>query len=265
MFRPLTAAGQTGNIGVIRPRVRLFFTVFRDITNERMRAARIGLVNIGETPHKEKSKGLLIALEGIDGTGKSTQLALLARRLRAAGLEVVATREPTDGPYGRQIRASFANRAALSPEEELRLFIEDRREHVQTLVGPALAAGKLVLTDRYYFSTVAYQGAAGHDPATILAANESFAPRPDLVLLLVVPPQVGVRRVRDFRGESLNDFEQEDYLTRVAAIFAAFADPSLVRIDASGDIEQVGERIWAAVRALLIREKIISEGVHERE
>lgn len=198
-----------------------------------------------------RRRGVLIALEGIDGTGKSSQLQLLARRIRDSGLEVVTTFEPTDGPYGRQIRAMFANRAALPPAEELRLFIEDRREHVAGLIAPALAAGKVVLTDRYYFSTVAYQGAAGHDPAQLLAINESFAPRPDLLILLLAPPAVGVGRVRELRGEQLNDFEQEEYLQRVAAIFNGFSGPDVVKVDAAGSLAEVAERVWPSVAKLL--------------
>jgi len=205
-------------------------------------------------------RGVLIAFEGIDGTGKSTQIELLAARLRELGLAVVVTREPTDGPHGRRIREMFLQRASLSPAEELRLFVEDRREHVAQLIAPALAAGKVVLTDRYYFSTVAYQGAAGHDPAVLLALNESFAPRPDLVLLLEAPPAVGVRRVRELRGESLNDFEQEEYLRRVAEIFAGFNDSRMRRIDAIGDIEGVRRQVWPPVRELLVQKGLLAIG-----
>lgn len=209
-------------------------------------------------------KGVLIAVEGIDGTGKSTQVALLAERLRRAGLAVVATREPTDGRWGRQIRRLFHDRAAFGPEEELRLFIEDRREHVKELIAPALAAGQVVITDRYYYSTAAYQGALGKiDPAAILAMNEEFAPRPDLVLLLTAAPAVGVGRVRDLRRERLNDFEQEESLARVAAIFAGFADPSVVRIDATGDTEAVHQALWPPVAGLLRAKGLLVGGEGE--
>ena len=196
-------------------------------------------------------RGLLIALEGIDGTGKSTQVKLLARRIEEAGREVVTTFEPTDGPHGRRLRALLANRAALTPEEELRLFIEDRRDHVNRVITPALAAGKVVITDRYYFSTVAYQGAAGHDQDEILRLNESFAPRPDLLLLLQAPSATGVRRVRELRGDELNDFEQEEYLERVAAIFDGFSGFGVVKIDAEAPVDQVAEDIWLSVKKLL--------------
>ena len=141
-------------------------------------------------------RGLLIAFEGIDGTGKSTQLPLLADWLRGQGCAVVETREPTDGPYGREIRALYRDRSRVSRERELELFVLDRRQHVTECILPALEQGRIVLTDRYYFSTAAYQGAGGSDPAAIFAAN-AFAPEPDLVLLLTLPVAAGVARIRD--------------------------------------------------------------------
>lgn len=196
-------------------------------------------------------RGILIAFEGIDGTGKSTQIGLLADYLSAKGHEVVATREPTDGPYGRKIRSLFANRHHLTPEEELSLFMADRREHVRELLLPALAEGKIVLTDRYYFSTAAYQGAAGHDPHRIIAENEEFAPIPDLVLLLTLTPAESVDRIRNLRGESLNDFEQEDVLTRVAAIFAGFKMSYIAKVDAAVSPDKVHQEIVARVEEML--------------
>lgn len=199
-------------------------------------------------------RGLLIVFEGIDGTGKSTQLRLLAERLHDLGLPVVATREPTDGQYGRKIRALFSNRASVSPAEELALFIADRREHVEQVIAPSLEHGTMVLTDRYYFSTAAYQGALGHDPQAIIAANETFAPVPDLVLLLTAAPAVGVQRVQQLRQETLNDFEQEQELARVAAIFDRFEQPFIRRIAADQPVEAVAAGVWNAV-APLLREK----------
>ena len=102
----------------------------------------------------------------------------------------------------------------VSLEEELELFILDRQEHVEQCLRPALQEGKIVLTDRYYFSTAAYQGAAGLDPEKILARH-NFAPEPDLVILLTQTPAESVARIRDLRGEVLNDFEQQDQLEKV--------------------------------------------------
>ena len=195
-------------------------------------------------------KGLLIAFEGIDGTGKTTQVELLAGVLRQRGLRVVATREPTDGQYGRRIRELYKNRKSVTPEEELALFLDDRREHVTQVVAPALASGKVVLTDRYYYSTAAYQGAAGHDPQKIIAANELFAPVPDLVIMLEAPVSLGVHRVQKIRGETLNDFEQEGTLARVARIFAELKGSNIRRIDGTGDAKMVHALVMENVAEL---------------
>lgn len=197
------------------------------------------------------NRGILIAFEGIDGTGKSTQIGLLADYLAAKGHRVVMTREPTDGPYGRKIRSLFASRRQLTPDEELALFMEDRRQHVRELLIPALNEGKVILTDRYYLSTAAYQGAAGHDPGGIIAANEEFAPLPDLVILLELTPAESVHRIKNLRGESLNDFEREDELARVAALFAGFEMPCITRVDAAAPPAEVHREIVARVDELL--------------
>ncbi|MBU0479862.1 MAG: dTMP kinase [Proteobacteria bacterium] len=189
------------------------------------------------------SYGKLIAFEGIDGTGKSTQIRMLADCLSGRGFDVVTTREPTDGPCGRKIRSLFASRDQLTPEEELALFMDDRREHVRELILPALKRGAVVLTDRYYFSTAAYQGAAGHDPQAILAANEAFAPVPDLVIILDLSPEESVRRIRDLRGEALNDFEQQESLQAVAEVFAGFGMDYIKHVDASGPQEVVAGQV----------------------
>ncbi len=196
------------------------------------------------------SRGLLIAFEGIDGTGKSTQLPLLASYLRQLGYLVVETREPTDGPYGRQIRTLYQNRQQVSREQELELFIQDRRQHLEECIFPALEQGKMVLTDRYYFSTAAYQGAAGCDPAAIFSRH-SFAPEPDAVLLLTMSPAESVARILELRGETLNDFEQLEQLEKVAALFASFTHNCIVRIQAARSVQDVQASIRQAVQQLL--------------
>ena len=196
-------------------------------------------------------QGLLIAFEGIDGTGKSSQLPLLAEWLRHEGHAVVETREPTDGPYGQQIRELYRNRAQISRERELELFLLDRRQHVEECILPALTEGRIVLTDRYYFSTAAYQGAAGCDPDIIFARND-FAPVPDLVLLLTMTAAESVARIRELRGEELNDFEQQDQLERVAALFASFTHGCIVRIPAAWPMLEVLPSIREAIRQLFV-------------
>ncbi len=194
--------------------------------------------------------GRLIAFEGIDGSGKSTQIELLAETLRGEGFEVLLTREPTDSSYGRRIRELYSHRDAVSHEEELELFIADRRQHVAEVINPALESGKIVLTDRYFLSTAAYQGANGLDPDYILRRND-FAPSPDLALILEVPPGQSVARIRHGRGESPNDFEQEDYLTKVAAVFAGLAGDYIRRLPGTGDINAVRLTVWRAVKGIL--------------
>jgi dTMP kinase len=196
-------------------------------------------------------RGLLIAFEGIDGTGKSTQIALLAEYLTTRGCAVVTTMEPTDGPYGRKIRSLFASRHRLTSDEELGLFMDDRREHVREVLIPSLAEGRVVLTDRYYLSTAAYQGVAGHDPDRILTDNEKFAPRPDLVVLLTLTPAESVHRIKNIRGESLNDFEQEDVLAKVAAVFEGFTMDYITRVNAANSTDKVHEDVVAKVNEML--------------
>lgn len=198
------------------------------------------------------NKGLLIVFEGIDGTGKSTQMSLLAAHLKKNGFAVIETREPTDGQFGKQIRALYANRNGVSREQELELFLADRLEHVQNLLIPALKEEKIILCDRYFFSTAAYQGAAGHtfSPEEIIEKN-SFAPTPDLALLFCAPPQVGIQRITSGRGESLNDFEQEATLRQVAAVFDSLKSPCIERIDATGSIESIHQSVLRAVTPLL--------------
>jgi dTMP kinase len=163
-------------------------------------------------------KGRLIVVEGIDGAGKSTQVKRLAEALRAAGRTVVVSREPTDGPWGKKLRAS-ASTGRMSPDEELHAFIEDRRQHVAELIQPALDRGDDVLLDRYYYSTIAYQGIRGGDVAAIRSANEAIAPKPDLVLLIDFDPQLALSRISQSRGEVPNEFEKLDQLQAIRRIF----------------------------------------------
>ena len=115
--------------------------------------------------------------------------------LRAAGCDVVTTREPTDGEFGRRIRTAARSGEPVSREQELDWFVADRRAHAAAVLRPQLAAGKVVLSDRYYLSSVAYQGARGCDPTRILEESEAEFPIPDLVVLLEIDPSAGLARV----------------------------------------------------------------------
>ena len=166
-------------------------------------------------PRHRLCRGLFIVFEGIDGAGKTTHVRLLDNRLRQAGYDVVCLKEPTEGPWGQKLRQLAQHgRQEIPPATELEWFLQDRREDVEHNIQPALARGQIVVLDRYYFSTIAYQGALQLNPEEIRARNEAFAPPPDLVFLLHLPAAQGWQRVRQ-RG-TLSHFERLDYLERVA-------------------------------------------------
>lgn len=188
-------------------------------------------------PTQRLPRGVLLAFEGIDGSGKSTQAKMFVEWAKSIGLDVVSSREPTDGPWGKKIReARFT--ARMSPEDELAAFIADRKEHVETLINPALERGALVVIDRYYYSTVAYQGARGLDPAMLLQKNRAFAPVPDLVVLVDVDPKAALERIAS-RGQGTDLFENLPALTRVRELFLSLVDAHVALIDGARPPEVV--------------------------
>lgn len=195
--------------------------------------------------------GFLLAIEGIDGAGKSTLAKAVTQSLTARKYDVVLTREPTDGPWGRRIRAS-ATSGRMAPPDELNAFIEDRREHVAEVIRPALAAGKVVVTDRYYFSSVAYQGARGLDPAEVLRLNEAFAVEPHLLVIVDLDPETGRARIGK-RGDATDEFETLAQLTRTRQIFAALQKPYLLRLDGSATPEGNRDAVLGAFQVEVAR------------
>lgn len=180
--------------------------------------------------------GFLVAVEGIDGAGKTSIARALVDHLRAAGADVLASKEPTQGQYGAELRAS-AQSGRLSPAREAELLLLDRHEHVADVIEPALARGAIVVLDRYFPSMVAYQGAEGLDPVELLRCND-FAPRPDLLLVLDIAPTDGLARIRK-RGDQPNAFETEENLARCRAIFLGLDLPHRRIIDAAQPFERV--------------------------
>lgn len=194
---------------------------------------------------RANAPGWLIVLEGIDGAGKTTVIRRIHQYCTEHGLESIASAEPTRGAWGMKLRQSMSD-GRLSPEDELELFLKDRAEHVESLILPALLRGKAVILDRYYLSTAAYQGARGASPEWVLAENERFAPKPDLVLLLDFDPATGLDRIRA-RGDTPNTFEQLDQLREVRRIFLSLERPFIHRVDAS----QGPDAVWSACRQKL--------------
>ncbi|ALV61765.1 thymidylate kinase [Thermococcus litoralis DSM 5473] len=154
--------------------------------------------------------GMFIVLEGIDGAGKSTQAKMLAKWFENKGYEVVLTKEPTDTAFGKLIRRlvltggkeGIIDGARISKEAEALLFAADRAEHVKKLIEPSLKAGKVVISDRYFYSSLAYQWARGLDLEWLINLN-AFAPRADLVILLDLPVKESIKRIngRSIRSE----------------------------------------------------------------
>ncbi len=196
--------------------------------------------------------GFLIALEGIDGSGKSTQAEMLAASLEKDGHEVVLTCEPTHGPAGQQLQSYLLGPSRhLTPAEELELFMADRREHVAQIIRPSLERGKIVITDRYYYSSVAYQGALGLNPNDILAANEAFAPLPELVFILTLPVPQALARLSKKGKETRQVSESFPYLKQVAAIYAGLKGPRFHQVDASQPPMELHSLILDVVRKAL--------------
>lgn len=167
------------------------------------------------------ARGLFIVFEGIDGAGKTTQSSALAAFLQRHGIPTVRSKEPTDGPWGMKIRRS-ASTGRMPVEEELQAFIEDRREHVQSLIAPSLDEGKVVILDRYYYSTIAYQSIAGMDHDEITRMMTGEFPRPDVAVLIDVPAEVGLSRVTE-RDSRPNEFESVNNLRPVRDMFKLIA------------------------------------------
>lgn len=201
---------------------------------------------------------MLICIDGIDGTGKSTQAQLLEDRLKETkrGLAkngVVRIAEPTKSPFGVKIReAMMRSTDRLTFEEELDLFIQDRRINVEQNIRPALAQKKVVILDRYYFSTAAYQGTRGKMSwQEILAINEKFAPKPDILLVFFLPIDVALERIdkdaKSAKRESRSYMERKDTLEKVQAAFQQIHDSKAYNsfaIDAARPPEVLHEEIW---------------------
>lgn len=187
-------------------------------------------------------KGVLIVLEGIDGAGKSTQAKALLRNLRVRGLRVSYFREPSRGKWGREIKRKAKEASALTPEQELDLFLKDRRENVKVNLAPALKRNFIVVLDRYYFSTIAYQGARGIDRMKLRRLNEEFAPKPDLVFILDIEAKAGLARIE---GRKKKDklFERAAYLVKVRRIFRSFRGRGIYHIDAAQDKKEIARQI----------------------
>jgi dTMP kinase len=205
-------------------------------------------------------RGAFVTLEGGEGVGKSTNLEFAADHLRAHGADVVTTREPGGTPLGEEIRKWIlqGDHGALSAEVEALLMFAARARHLDTVIRPALAAGRWVVCDRFTDATFAYQGSGRGADRALLAALEAGVQRdvsPDLTLLLDAPLEVGRGRIA---ARTLDHFERErePFFVRVRAGYLerAAADPARIKIvDAAAPLDAVRNAIAAELDALLAR------------
>jgi len=192
--------------------------------------------------------GKFITFEGIDGSGKSTQLAMLAATLCSRGLQVVTTREPGGTPLGEALRAAFLETTGpVAPMAELLAFAADRAQHVEHLIKPELAAGKIVISDRYADATFAYQGAGrgfAQDQVNSVIALATGGLKPDLTLFFDITPDEAIHRMTSRADAKRNrmDDETAEFYSRVREAYLGIAEGEPERfivVDASGSIDEI--------------------------
>jgi dTMP kinase len=209
--------------------------------------------------------GLFISFEGTEGCGKTTQIKLLEERLRAAGRSVRLVREPGGTPIGEEIRHTLKHSQqnhAMTPEAELLLMNASRAQLVREVIRPTLAASEIVLCDRFYDSTTAYQGYGRGLDLKLIQGVIDFAvgdTRPKLTLLLEISPETSAARQasrRKTESVARDRFEEADaaFFRRVADGYRAIAaaEPGRIKVlDASGSVEAIGDSIWRLVEKLI--------------
>lgn len=195
-----------------------------------------------------RRKGTFICIEGLDASGKTTQARRLVRELRRRGFETIYTTEPSSGEIGKFIRNYILERKKRVPiAVEALLFAVDRVDHLEQMVKPALEEGKTVVSDRYVYSSLAYQGAAGLDLNWIEEINRSVI-TPDLAIYLDVPPEVVVKRMKRKRSV----MERLQIQQKVQRVYMKFVkDRRLIRIDGNRPKDEVSSDILATVLSFL--------------
>lgn len=205
--------------------------------------------------------GLFITFEGPEGAGKSTNLQVFAKALRAAGCEPLLTREPGGTPVAERIREVLLSHhdENLCADTELLLMFAARAQHLEALIKPALAAGRVVISDRFTDATYAYQGGGRGIPVERIASLETWVQgdlRPDLTVVFDVPVEVGMARARARSELDRFEVEQQSFFEAVRATYLqrAAAEPRRYRvIDASGDLQQVAAGMQPLIDEVLER------------
>lgn len=189
---------------------------------------------------------MLICIEGLDKSGKTTQARLLVENLRGMGFDAYYTSEPSDGEIGRFIERYVLRRDKRIPiPAEALLFAADRVDHVEREIKPLLSEGKIVVSDRYIYSSIAYQGAAGLDIGWIMEVNK-MVPKPDLAIYLDVPVEVVMKRIQRRRRRSI--MESLEVQTKVREIYLRLVEEGhLILIDGNRPIMEVAQDVQRAV------------------
>jgi dTMP kinase len=210
-----------------------------------------------DTTPKEYN-GFLFVLEGIDGSGKTCACKELAKRLKSIGYDVVHLREPTaESQWGKEIRARSPT-GELSPDEELDLYTKDREWHIANRILPALDNGKVVLMDRYFFASGAYQSTVlDIHWSEILRINREdiSAPEPDIVFILDVPAEIGLERATRRTGKANLQFEKIDRLITVRKNYLEMIETDSATfklIDSTNPLAQVIDEIYDNVTDIMI-------------
>jgi dTMP kinase len=203
------------------------------------------------------NRGRFVVLEGIDGSGTTTQVARLADRLRSARVPVRATREPSDGPVGTLVRQVLTGRIIVPGGRApgwatmALLFAADRMDHVESEIEPFVSSGGVVLSDRYDASSLAYQsvssGREAKEAVEWIRSLNRYVRRPDLTIVLDLSPETAADR-RQVRGDAAQLYEQNEVQRALAAFYKDLAkhmpNDRVVVVDASGAVEEVHDRVW---------------------
>ena len=193
---------------------------------------------------KSNYPGKFIVIEGLDGSGKSSQVDLAVDLIKGSGKEVVVTKEPTiESEFGRIIKQALRKEIVVEPLELQKLYVQDRREHLKNKVIPALEEGKFVVSSRYAFSTFAYGYSDGLDVDLLVKLNEEFL-LPDLTIIIDVNPESCVERIEN-RGEPKELFEKLEKLTKVNEIYKKTPEMfnNVVVINGNRSIAEVFEEV----------------------
>jgi len=193
---------------------------------------------------KNTFEGKFVVFEGLDGSGQSTQAGLLREFLMEKGFNVILTKEPTlDSEAGKKVRKILDKEIKVSPKEIQELIVEDRKKHLEKVIVPTLKEGKIVISDRYFFSTFAFGSADGLDLDWLIGINNQFL-YPDIIFLLKVSSSLCMERIKN-RGNRMDLFEKEEKLSEVWKTYKILPDrfENIFVIDGEKSIEKVFEKV----------------------